>query len=256
MDVPHRLQAEGVSALRADCERCAALCCTATAHGRSADFARDKPAGRPCRHLAGHRCSVHARLREVGYPACAAFDCFGAGQRLTPLLTPGADLVSAFQSALRLHELLWLLTEARGLPAAAPFASRLDAAFAETDALAGELDPPGVREHWLRVNALLSEVADAARGAGADRRGADLVGKDLRRTALRGACLRGAWLIGADLRGVDLARADLTGADLRGADLRGADLSGALFATPPQLAAARGDPTTRLPPGREAPATW
>ena len=50
--------------------------------------------------------------------------------------------------------------------------------------------------------------------------------------------------------------ADLLGADLRGARLDGADLADALFLTPPQVASARGDRTTRLPAGLDAPAHW
>nr|WP_202420663.1 pentapeptide repeat-containing protein [Actinomadura rayongensis] len=99
----------------------------------------------------------------------------------------------------------------------------------------------------------------ASRGAdlrGVNRRGADLVGASLRGADLRGANLRGACLIAADLRGADLRRADLIGADLRDADLRGADLTDALFLTVPQLAAARGDATTRLPRHLDAPAQW
>ncbi|HEY6597232.1 MAG TPA: pentapeptide repeat-containing protein, partial [Asanoa sp.] len=34
--------------LRADCTRCVGLCCVAPAFSASADFAIDKPAGRPC----------------------------------------------------------------------------------------------------------------------------------------------------------------------------------------------------------------
>ncbi|OMQ12907.1 hypothetical protein A7K94_0221420 [Modestobacter sp. VKM Ac-2676] len=67
-----------------------ALCCVAPAFTASADFAFDKPAGTPCRHLrADTRCNVHAQLRDRGMPGCVVFDCFGAGQRVTALT--GAD---------------------------------------------------------------------------------------------------------------------------------------------------------------------
>ena len=82
------------------------------------------------------------------------------------------------------------------------------------------------------------------------------MGRDLRRTRLRDASLRGAYLIGADLRGVDLGTADLLGADLRAADVRGADLSRCLFLTQPQVTAARGDMSTRLPVAVATPSHW
>lgn len=98
-----------------------------------------------------------------------------------------------------------------------------------------------------------------AAGPSRDRRvraGADLVGARLGGLDLAAADLRGAVLVAADLRRTDLTRADLLGADLRDALLAGADLRGALFVTPPQLAAAQGDGSTRLPAGLDRPAHW
>ena len=51
--------------LRADCTRCAGLCCVAPAFAASADFAIDKPAGHACPNLRDDdRCGIHAQLRE------------------------------------------------------------------------------------------------------------------------------------------------------------------------------------------------
>lgn len=258
--------------LTADCGRCAGLCCVAPAFAASADFAVDKPAGTPCRHLeADSRCGIHARLRAEGFPGCTVFDCFGAGQRITQETFGGRswrespELAAAQFAVLpvmrQLHEMLWYLAEAATLDAAAGLHRAVDGARGETERLvaldAGRLRAVDVGAHRASVGALLQQVSDAVRGPGRpDRRGADLVGRDLRRARLRGAGLRGAYLIGADLRGVDLGTADLLGADLRAADVRGTDLSACLFLTRPQLAAARGDAATRLPEGLDRPAHW
>ena len=78
--------------LRADCERCAGLCCVAPAFSASADFAIDKAAGQPCPNLeAGFRCSIHDRLRPAGFGGCAAFDCLGAGQKVVQGTFRGRD---------------------------------------------------------------------------------------------------------------------------------------------------------------------
>jgi uncharacterized membrane protein len=258
--------------LRADCSRCAGLCCVAPAFAASADFAIDKPAGVPCPNLRDDfRCGIHARLRDRGFAGCEVFDCFGAGQQLTQVTFGGrswreAPELAAVQFAVlpvmrQLHEMLWHLTEARSRPAAAPLheetravadrVERLTAAGADD---LGRLDVSVVRGE---VGELLGRVSDLVRGQGApDRRGADLMGRDLRRARLRNASLRGAYLIGADLRGVDLGTADLLGADLRAADVRGADLSACLFLTHPQVTAARGDMSTRLPAVLTPPAHW
>ena len=59
-------------------------------------FGHDKPAHEPCRHLqADFRCTIHGQLAQSGYPGCAGFDCFGAGQRVTQELFGGANWSSS-----------------------------------------------------------------------------------------------------------------------------------------------------------------
>lgn len=260
--------------LTADCARCAALCCVATAFAASSDFAIDKPAGRPCPNLAPDlRCSIHAGLRSRGFPGCAAYDCFGAGQRLTQRTCAGTDwrsspadasrVFAAFAVVRDLHEMLWHLDAARAVGPSA-FRPELDEWAVRTSRLAG-LGPDAlatldVAAHRDRVSALLRQVSEQTRALageiGVDLPGADLVGADLRRRDLRRASLRGALLVGADLRGADLTSADLTGADMRGARVHRADLGRALFVTQAQLESAQGDVATVVPPGRSTPAHW
>jgi hypothetical protein len=258
--------------LRADCSRCAGLCCVAPAFAASADFAIDKPAGTPCPNLqADFRCGIHTQLRDRGFPGCEVFDCFGAGQQLTQVTFGGRSWREAPESAAaqfavlpilrQLHEMLWHLTEVLSLPAAAPLHAEASTVTARVEGLATgsaeDLQRLDVGEVRGDVGELLGRVSRLVRGPGApDRRGADLVGRDLRRARLQDAGLRGAYLIGADLRGVDLGVADLLGADLRGADLRGADLGRCLFVVQPQVTAARGDESTRLPAVLSAPPHW
>jgi uncharacterized protein YjbI with pentapeptide repeats len=262
-------------ALAPDCAKCCGLCCVAPAFLASADFAIDKPAGRPCPNLQpDFRCGIHSNLRGAGFPGCVVYDCFGAGQRVTQEIFAGADwrtdpeiaprMFAVYFVVRHLHELLWYLTEALALSAARPLQVQLKAARDETDDFArvgaqalGTLDLAG---HRMRVNDLLRKASALARkgsaGPALDRRGADLIGADLRAVDLRGSDLRGATLIGADLRGASLALADLTGADLRGANLAGANLRDALFLMQSQLESARGDLATSLPVTLIRPANW
>jgi uncharacterized protein YjbI with pentapeptide repeats len=246
----HRAAHTAARELRADCSRCSGLCCVAPAFARSADFALDKPARCPCPHLQGDfRCGIHAQLPERGFRGCTVYDCFGAGQRLTQETFGDTDwrrapeILDVFQTVRALHELLWYVTAALELPAAAAVHDELRGAFAETDELAGagaaELARVDVDAQRDRVNPLLQEASELARSCVPGRRelrGAMLVGADLRGRDLRGANLRGAVLVGADLRGADLGLADLTGSDLRGALVDGPGLRDALFVTPAQLA--------------------
>lgn len=211
--------------LRTDCASCFGLCCVALPFAASADFAVDKPAGKPCGNLRDDfRCGIHHRLRDSGFAGCTVYDCFGAGQKVSQETFGGRDwrrnprtarlMFDVFPVMRQLHELLWYLTEALALPQARPIEKDLRRALENT-------------EHLTRGGAVL-----------------------------RAANLRGALLIAADLKGSDLRGADLIGADLRDADLRGADLSGSLFLTQTQLDSARGDMSTRLPHGLTHPAHW
>ena len=104
---------------RSDCSRCCALCCVAPAFDAEQGFGFDKPAHQPCKHLrAGFLCGIHGKLSARGFAACAMFDCFGAGQRVTRLFAgrtwqssaeAAREMFAAFQKYRALHELLALL---------------------------------------------------------------------------------------------------------------------------------------------------
>jgi len=249
------------------------LCCVALPFARSADFPVDKPAGRPCLHLADDdRCGIHDRLRATGWRGCAAYDCFGAGQHVSQTLFGGvswredpssaATMFAVLPVVHQLHEMLTHLHEAS---VRSRREATVDAATGKVQALTygAPADLLGVdlpalrREVGQLLRAVSLQVRSAARVDGrVQRAGADLLGADLRGADLRAADLRGALLVAADLRGADLRCADLLGADLRDADVRGADLREALFLSRPQLAAARGDRTTRLPTWLRRPGHW
>lgn len=263
--------------MRADCARCAGLCCVVPAFAASADFAIAKPATTPCPNLAADsRCGVHSGLRELGFPGCTVYDCFGAGQQVVQHTFGGRTwragpevaepMFAVFGVVRLLHELLWYLDESLGRPEAADLRPALAEVRAATERLAAAgpddllaLDGQAHREH---VNGLLRQVGERVRAAAPGRRrrldgrGGDLVGADLSRRDLRGANLRGALLLGARMRGADLTGADVIGADLRAADVRGARMAGALFLTQMQLNAASGDAATVLPESLTRPPHW
>jgi hypothetical protein len=261
--------------LRADCGRCFALCCVAPAFSASAEFAFAKPAGQPCRNLAGDfGCSIHDRLRPSGFGGCASYDCFGAGQQVAQRTFGGRDwrnspelagpMFAAFAVMRQLHELLWYLRAALELPQPDSSSIELETAFSATKLLTDrspqELVELDLDAHRGQVNSLLLRASEQARSRGGppgpDLRGADLIGKNLDGADLRRASLRGALLVGASLRHAYLTGADLTGADVRGADLAGADLAATIFLTQAQLDSAAGDAETRLPAALDRPPHW
>jgi hypothetical protein len=161
--------------LVADCASCAAVCCVATSFDASEDFAFDKAAGEACRHLTPElRCAIHEALAERGCRGCAAYECYGAGPRVTRLFagTRGAERLrdEAFRVLRALHEQLWLLTEAAKLcpPAHSELAAAIATEVAALDALAAgpaaalvRVDP---EPHAAHARALLLRVGEALGG--------------------------------------------------------------------------------------------
>jgi hypothetical protein len=245
----------------------------ATAFAKSADFAIDKPYGRPCPNLlADYRCTIHDRLSTSGFAGCVRFDCLGAGQRTTaafggktwrtdPALAD--QIFDVFAVMRELHEMLWYLDRAARLPIEPQLrqdiVEHLEFVTAAGDQPADELGPSTVTGCAGRTEALIDAASAQARSRYPRRRElrrAELVGADLRHADLRGADLRGAVLVGARLGSADLRWADLRFADLRGADLAGADLRDALFLHGSQLQSATGDAATTLPDGLARPRSW
>lgn len=168
--------------LRPDCERCCALCCVAPALLRSRDFAIDKRPGEPCPHLqADFRCGIHSRLRAEGFRGCAAYDCLGAGQKVTQLTFKGADwrlspqiaqqMFEVFSVMRQLHQLLRYLAEALELQPAGSLHPELVAAFKEVEQQSlkapEELRALDLDSLVRRVDGLLTQVSERVRASAA-----------------------------------------------------------------------------------------
>lgn len=205
--------------LRADCENCFGLCCVALYFSVSEGFPGDKDAGQPCLNLQpDFRCCVYKNLRERGLKGCTAFDCFGAGQKVSQVSFGGHDwrkvpesakeMFEVFLIMRQLHELPWYMTEALKLQPARPIHGALRTMLDETERITylnpGSLVKLDVAVNRAGVNALLlktSELVRAKARQGQEARSgrqktfrlrADLIAADLRRMDLRGANLRGA----------------------------------------------------------------
>jgi uncharacterized protein YjbI with pentapeptide repeats len=236
---------------RGKCEDCFGLCCVAPRFPASAEFAISKEAGEPCPNLAiDFRCTIHSSLNAQGFRGCVAYDCLGAGQKVSQLVFGGRSWREAPETAERmfetfrfvrhLHEMLIPLTVGATLELTAPLRRRLDSLREEIDRLtrasADEILAADVAEYRRRANGLLLLVAceltraDITRDIsrrGVDLRSTDLSDGHLRRVDFTDANLHGARLARADLREANLTNADLTQADLTDADLTGATLTGA-----------------------------
>lgn len=268
-----------MSHLIPDCENCFGLCCVALPYAKSADFAFDKEAGKPCPNLqADFRCQIHADLRGKGFRGCTSFECFGAGQKVSQntfmnrdwRTHPGLkkEMFDVFPIMHQLHEMLFYLTEVLYLEAARPIHGEVRELLDKTEDLTnmepGVIMGTDVQSHRGEVNKLLLKASELVRkNSGLNQKSAkkysgrrDFIGARLSSEVLCGANLRGSLFIAADLRKADLRYTDLIGADLRDANLSGANLMGSIFLTQAQVNSAKGDMYTKLPKGLQRPQHW
>lgn len=162
--------------LRADCSRCAGLCCVADAFYAVQGFGFDKPAHAACWHLtAANRCAIHEERSALGFSACVGFDCHGAGQRVTRELGLGASWRASVETAagafaaygayVVLHRLMATLAMAEAA-ADAPLAARARQKRAELEELCGT---EGARRGTIDVAGLQRGVMEIVRGVRARR---------------------------------------------------------------------------------------
>lgn len=87
-------------------------------------FGHDKPAGLPCHRLDRMSCSIHEDLEVKGYRGCVAFECLGAGQRVTAMFSENwrrdpaltTPMMNAFRAMRSVQELHQMMLAARALP--------------------------------------------------------------------------------------------------------------------------------------------
>jgi hypothetical protein len=118
---------QDLTALVADCAACAGLCCVAPGFDAGDDFAFDKRALAPCRHL-GHDnlCRIHETLEEDGFKGCSRFDCKGAGPYVMTHIFPRArwrkdrelleNIAEAYRRMRAICDMIELMRVAQNLP--------------------------------------------------------------------------------------------------------------------------------------------
>jgi hypothetical protein len=122
----------------ADCSQCAALCCLALAFDKGPSFAHNKQAGMPCHNLKDadprQGCSIHKDLTITGYSGCVAYDCLGAGQRVTALFDEtweeiprlAGPMMQAFRVMRDVQDLGQMLEASKALPLPQPIQKERD----------------------------------------------------------------------------------------------------------------------------------
>lgn len=264
-----------LQSLACDCANCCGLCCVALYFAKAEGFPCDKPAGKPCANLLpDFRCDVHAALAQRKLKGCIAYDCFGAGQKVSQTVYGGtswrqnpqqaSQMFDVFLIVRQLHQMLWYLVEASSLVPAQELRPDIGALIFENTRMT-QLSPEeiiklDVGAYRTQVNNVLKKagqlVLAAANKAGAARRSTDYIGKNFKKANLDGTDFSMCLLIAANLERCSLRAANFLGADLRDANLSDANLSESIFLTQQQINTAKGNRATRLPPMLTMPCGW
>lgn len=140
---------------RADCSRCAALCCIAYPSDDMPGFSAEKNAGEPCPNLAKDgQCTIYDNRAEQGFSGCIRYECFGAGQHVVQHLFDGRDwrqdpallgpLVETFLAMRPVSDLAYLVDKALALDLPAEVQERLAAVGEDLAEIAASRD--GLRD--------------------------------------------------------------------------------------------------------------
>lgn len=258
-----------------DCSHCSGLCCVALYFAKSEGFPNDKPAGEPCNNLRkDFRCKIHPQLAKCNLKGCLAYDCFGAGQKVTSGIYGGKDwaaipetaeqMFGVFLIICQLHQMLWYLVEASTVIPAEGLEKEIDALINEnmdmTQQSPEDILTLDIEEYRVRVNKLLKRtgalVCSLIYKSTDSRKAMDYFGKNFKKAVLDGKDFSMALLIAANLEECSLYGTNFLGADLRDTNIRNTDLSNSIFLTQVQINAAKGNDGTKLPPGLVYPTSW
>lgn len=263
-----------IKELSIDCEKCCGLCCVALYFAKTEGFPADKEAGKPCQNLMqDFKCVIHSKLSETKMKGCLAFDCFGAGQKVTQDIYQGEDwrlkpqmseqMFQVFIKVWQLHQMLWYLIEAYSITEE-ELRIKIDALIKENQQIT-QLSPDEIlyfdmEEYRTRVNESLKEAGDIVyqklNGSAKKELKIDFMGKNFRGANLSGKDFSMTFFIAANMEGCNLYGTNFLGADMRDANIKSTDLSQSIFLTQAQINSARGNSNTKLPTTLIRPKNW
>lgn len=270
-----KIDCEGFEPYQIDCSQCCGLCCVALYFSKSDGFPCHKNAGTPCRNLQhDYTCSIHSALLHQGLKGCMAYDCFGAGQRITSLLPEPPDwnaiaekeaktIFDSFQTVMQVHQILWYLTMATTWELEKWEKDQCYELLSQGKAMVAQplekLQNLNLTSFHATSTTVLKRVSFqlAAKFHHAKVDGPkNHMGKSFQKKNLSGKDFSMSLLIASNLEGANLTGTNFLGADLRDANIKDTDLSQSLFLTQMQINTTKGNVNTILPPYLTAPISW
>jgi len=255
-----------------DCKNCSGLCCVALYFAKCEGFPTDKPAGKPCKNLmSDFRCTIHAKLLQSKMKGCLAYDCFGAGQKVTQNIYKGKNwkttpeivnqMFDVFLIVFQLHQMLWYLIEASTIISSKELKLELDALILQNEKMTqlcpDEIQTLDIDIYRLNVNRILKKISTSiATSSTENRKTSNFIGQNFKKANLDGKDFSMAILIAGNLEGCSLRGTNFLGADLRDTNIKNTDLRESVFLTQMQVNTAIGNHNTALPALFIYPTSW
>lgn len=259
--------------LKIDCEHCCGICCTALYFTKTDGFPKDKLPGDPCPNLQeDFRCRIHNDLHDKNLKGCLAYDCFGAGQKVTRNIYHGKDwrvypklkdeMFSVYLRVMQLHQMLGYLIEASNLLPVTQLHEEIKDLIQENQSLtyknASEIMAFDMVLYKTKVDQLLKKVSSIIRSQFNLKRSSrqDYVGKSFVNNEIQGLDCSMRLLIAANFEGCNLTGVNFLGADARDVNVKHADMSESIFLTQIQANSMIGNIRTILPEHIQRPVHW
>ena len=258
--------------LKIDCKKCSGLCCVALYCTKTDGFPANKEAGIPCKHLmSDSRCDIHSKLVDKNMRGCLAYDCFGAGQKVTQDCYPDVtwkthpekanEIFEVFLIVFQLHQMEWYLLESLSLITDKQLQANIEALISDNEQITNQSSDEilqfDIEKYRSKVNQVLKQVSGIITTDSAEEaHSKDCFGRNFKKANLNAKNFSMALMIAANLEGCSLQGTNFLGTDMRDTNIKNTDLSSCVFLTQMQINSAKGNPNTKLPKNLSHPVSW
>lgn len=254
-----------------NCEKCSGLCCVALYFNKTDGFPENKQAGKACINLKeDYTCKVYEQLESKKLKGCIAYDCFGAGQKVTHEWKSYGEwssnqcnkfnIFNSFEINRLLNQIMWYLIEAYSICDRSNVET-INQLIQENIELT-KLNPStlitlNLDNYRNRVNEQLKQITIQLSNLSSKKINDKLqFGKDYSNQDLNYMDFTMSYLIGSNLQNSKLKYTNFLGTDLRDVNVCNTDLSESLFLTQFQVNSMIGNSNTKLPTGMNYPKHW
>lgn len=265
---------ENKEMFKANCAKCAGLCCVALYCAKKDGFPKDKEAGIPCMYLQDNfTCEIHTDLENKQMKGCIGYDCFGAGQHVTQSIYSGKtwketsmqaqEMFAVFSVVCQLYQIRFYLVETLSMLKKNILCEKIEE-LVDSNIAVCENDPQTILSFPLEgyrdaVNTIIKYACEIKQEK-VQTRGKpfpkEFLGKSFKGKDMSHVDMNGKLLIGCDFSSCTCRGALFLGADTRDANFSNANLSEAYFLSQAQVNVARGNAKTKLPMHLYRPITW